>query len=222
MTDKEILSQGYNSLAEDCSSKLDIPSASQIIIDEVNVAGCVHFWNIGDAEGLKICKINFENYYYSNGTPYGERCKKHPNCYFKQLRRKEQECKKQSWELGNLSYKIKNQRKEINERLKQLDKAEQDYIDLLRGSRETVKRLFTDNEKLKEKYKWYEHYKESALLNKDLCNKKSDVIEHYMQVLKQIKSIAEGISKWGFEASRNEATRILDIINEVKDETISH
>ena len=39
-----------------------------------------------------------------------------------QLKRKEQECEKKSWEIGNLGYKIKNQRREINERLRQIEK----------------------------------------------------------------------------------------------------
>ena len=38
------------------------------------------------------------------------------------LKRKEQECEKKSWEIGNLGYKIKNQRREINERLRQIEK----------------------------------------------------------------------------------------------------
>ena len=38
---------------------------------------------------------------------------------------KEQECNKKSWEIGNLGYKIKNQRKEINIRLEQLDQLKQ-------------------------------------------------------------------------------------------------
>ena len=40
----------------------------------------------------------------------------------KTIKAKEQECKEKSWEIGNLGYKIKNQRKEINIRLEQLDR----------------------------------------------------------------------------------------------------
>jgi len=43
---------------------------------------------------------------------------------------------------------------------------------------------------LEEKYKWYDHYKNSALCNKDLCNKKSDEIQSYRQALEEIKKIA--------------------------------
>ena len=51
-----------------------------------------------------------------------------------QLKAKEQECEEKSWEIGNLGYKIKNQRKEINIRLEQLDQ------------------LKTENKILKEKF----------------------------------------------------------------------
>ncbi len=42
---------------------------------------------------------------------------------------------------------------------------------------------------LEEKYKWFDYYKESALYNKDLCNKKSDEIDKYKQALEEIKVI---------------------------------
>ena len=48
----------------------------QIIIDGCNVSGCVQFTQEGDC-----CNL-------------GGGCKGWPNCYFKQLKRKEQECKK--------------------------------------------------------------------------------------------------------------------------------
>lgn len=63
----------------------------EIIIDGVNVVRCEYFWNLGDAEGLKICKMNFDNNYFSNGIPSAKKCGKIPKCYYKQLRRKEQE-----------------------------------------------------------------------------------------------------------------------------------
>ena len=48
----------------------------QIIIDGCNVSGCVQFTQEGDC-----CNL-------------GGGCKGWPNCYFKQLKRKEQECEK--------------------------------------------------------------------------------------------------------------------------------
>ena len=80
-------------------------SEDEIIIDGVNVAGCIHFWNINEAKNLKLCKINFDNVYFSNGLPLAEKCKEHKNCYYKQLKRLEQEnaeLKQENEELRNL------------------------------------------------------------------------------------------------------------------------
>jgi hypothetical protein len=69
----------------------------QIIIDGIDVSGCPHliedyqWWNIAGREEHDInrCALGFdvgigfeENYF----------CKENPNCYYKQLKRKEQEC----------------------------------------------------------------------------------------------------------------------------------
>lgn len=66
----------------------------EIIIDGVNVAGCISF-----EENLKICcyediredKIPFVNF-----------CCENKDCYYKQLQRKEQECKKLKEKLDNI------------------------------------------------------------------------------------------------------------------------
>lgn len=79
----------------------------QIIIDGVDVSGCDEL--VKQDDNTLICEIT------------GYLCEDRQNCYYKQLQRKEQECKEKSWEIGNLGYKIKNQRKEINIRLEQLD-----------------------------------------------------------------------------------------------------
>ena len=44
---------------------------------------------------------------------------------------------------------------------------------------------------MKEKYKWYDHYKEQALYNKNLCNEKSKQLDQLKQTLNGIKEIAE-------------------------------
>lgn len=90
-----------------------------IMIDGVDITNCIHRGTnklCGDIDPYCRC--------------YTGSCKDITNCYFKQLTRKTQECEKKSWEIGNLGYKIKNQRKEINERLKQLKAKEQECEDL--------------------------------------------------------------------------------------------
>ena len=71
----------------------------EIIIDGVNVAECKHFWNKQEATKLELCRVNFANNYFSNGIPVAEKCKKHPDCYFKQLQR----LKKENTELLNIA-----------------------------------------------------------------------------------------------------------------------
>lgn len=86
----------------------------------------------------KICKAFDIEYAIDEetGNLFG-RCNK---LYKKEQERKElvskcnqldKKCKQQSWDIGNLGYKIKNQRHEINNRLKQLDqlKAENEKIE---------------------------------------------------------------------------------------------
>lgn len=57
-----------------------------------------------------------------------------------------------------------------------------DLAEQLQAEKQKVKEL-------EEKYKWYDHYKDSALYNKDFCNKKSDEIDKYKQALEEIKDI---------------------------------
>lgn len=54
----------------------------QIIINGVDVSGCIHYKN-------QTC---IANYLFTN-IPFSEaKCKISPNCHYKQLKRKEQEC----------------------------------------------------------------------------------------------------------------------------------
>lgn len=56
---------------------------------------------------------------------------------------------------------------------------------------EKIKSLEQECEELKEKYKWYDHYKEQALYNKNLCNEKSEQLDQLKQTLIEIKEIAK-------------------------------
>lgn len=81
-------------------------------------------------------------------------------------------------------------------------------------------------EELKEKYKWYDHYKDSALANKDLCNKKIDEIGRCRKALEEIKGIAcnEMCDMLGHfcagcdDKPSCKTLKILDIISKVKGE----
>lgn len=54
---------------------------------EIDVSKCEHYWN---THNLELCKINFDNNYYSNGLPLAEKCS-FKDCYYKQMKRLEQE-----------------------------------------------------------------------------------------------------------------------------------
>lgn len=54
----------------------------EIIIDGIDVSGCIHYKN-------KSCIAD----YCLTDMPFSEaKCELNPNCYYKQLKRKEQEC----------------------------------------------------------------------------------------------------------------------------------
>ena len=88
----------------------------QIIINGVNVDECKHYEDHTLYDCNETCEMN--------GGIVCTKCEDNSNCYYKQLKRKEQEC-----------------------------------------------------EELKDKYKWYDHYKEQALYNKNLCNEKSEQLD---------------------------------------------
>ena len=54
----------------------------QIIIDGVDVSGCIYFKKNNKMSMCRACNSGV-------GTPY---CEYHKDCYYKQLKRKEQEC----------------------------------------------------------------------------------------------------------------------------------
>lgn len=84
MTDKE---QIINNFVKD----INVPSKEQIIIDGVDVSECFHYINNKEY----TCRLNHTPFHYRH-------CEENPNCYFKQLARKTQEC-----ELLSENLKIK-------------------------------------------------------------------------------------------------------------------
>lgn len=90
------------------------------IIDGVNVSKCHHYKNQNCIADYLLTDKNFSQ----------AKCAANPNCYYKQLARKTAECDKKSWVIGDLCYKIHNQRKEINNRLKQIKAFKQENEEL--------------------------------------------------------------------------------------------
>lgn len=82
------------------------------------------------------------------------------------------------------------------------------YKEIIKYLFNNLQRKTAECEELQAKYKWYDHYKNSALSNKELCDKKSDEIKllHYKLqiatgVLKEIYDQADEIFSDGFRAS---------------------
>lgn len=156
----------------------------RVIIDGVDVSKCEYLKEA--FTGLICADCNKSN-----------DCSKSPNCYFKQLVRKTQECEN-----------LKEDYKELEQRH---DEAFKDF-----------ERLKQECEELKEKYKWYDHYKDSALLNKKLCDKASDERARYRKALEEIesyvKSQLDGFGNDVYGMDKAAINYILDIINKAKGE----
>ena len=84
----------------------------QIIIDGVNVSECNEFVNECD------CYLTQEHDYRSE-TPYTyDKCSEFPNCYYKQLKRKEQECEELKAENQKLKEKLLDLKLQVEEAYK--------------------------------------------------------------------------------------------------------
>lgn len=78
----------------------------QIIIDGVDVSGCSGFSN--NPEDVKTGQTCWYYTEYVHDNEWGTRCPEHPNCEYKQLQRKTQECE----ELKAYAQRQENQREE--------------------------------------------------------------------------------------------------------------
>lgn len=182
----------------------------QIIIDGVNVKRCEF---AEESATTPKCRIN--DYIHCDGY----------TCYYKQLQRKTAECE----ELQKL---CQNQAKTINDLTGCVglwEEFSEEESELAKNSSIAdlvvlLRQKTAECEALKEKYKWYDHYKDSALANKDLCNKKIDEIGRCREALEEIKGIAcnEMCDMLGHfcagcdDKPSCKTLKILDIISKVK------
>ena len=156
----------------------------QIRIHDVDVSGCS--WYTQGATGM-ICA----DWHISND------CSKNPNCYYKQLKRKEQECE----ELKKIIDEAKNSKLDLksflvgeavqNEYEQQLDQLKADNKELKRKNARKrtglkkkqlhITQLKVDNEELKTKIE--------SLICSENCYKYKQT-EKYKKALQEIKEIA--------------------------------
>ena len=153
----------------------------QIMIDGVDVSKCIFFDKNYKEDGVQI--KNFCELQYIS-------CKEFDcaNCYFKKWKRKEQECEKKSRAIGCLEYKIKNQRKEINIRLEQLDQ--------LKKTNEELKKCYKNNSALLD----FEETNTTKLVNKVIKLEKTlteikEITEPYFTIASKDSPVAQILQK---------------------------
>ena len=202
----------------------------QIIIDGCNVSGCVQFTQEGDC-----CNL-------------GGGCKGWPNCYFKQLKRKEQECEKLNNEiidmnsiiedaainLGNKDFTLYDLPFEIKKLSQECEnlKAEEKYLKQCcqKAGEELAKHSFEYDGKEKnlvvqaiELNEKYEELKEDRYnLNMEMY-----MLDRYRKALEEIEEHYEKVVKnlttyddsYDANISIEALHNISDIINKVKGET---
>lgn len=81
----------------------------KVIIDRVDVGRCEHFIKCGSSDKEYKCKaitwLRYEDDYAYKENGY---CYKCPNCYFKQLQRKTDECEKYEQLFNELDKRVSN------------------------------------------------------------------------------------------------------------------
>lgn len=129
------------------------------IIDRVNIKECKYYCNGKCERYEEFVEANYANYSVKCICEKENDLGTYDICDYQLLKRKEQECERKSRGIGNLGYKIKNQRKEINERLKQLKAKEQENNSLQAQvnnitvqSNNTITALEQENEELKQAF----------------------------------------------------------------------
>ena len=162
----------------------------QIIIDGVDVSGCLHY---SDRDGYcEACKDDIDGYSFT-------KCSSEDNCYYKQLKRKEQEC-----EFSNLKII------QLQETLSQYETDLSTKDCIVETCKAQYKELKAENDELKKRVKGEIH----------LGNKyKEDFVEQFneaeklKQTLQEIKEIAENRSN--YPCGKCIKTEILQKISEV-------
>lgn len=186
----------------------------QIIKDNIDISKCKHY-----DEEFDYCDQSYlgEGGLLKN-TKNPKRCEYSPNCYYKQLKRKEQECDMLKKEKAEIKKYLGISHKTILERLEELT----DFRD---KDREELDQLKVENEELKkEKRNFYnfltnkynygsfkpmwgayllkrffnedlnDFFNEEAYKMVDTIEEKEKQLDRYSQTLAEIKEIAETCS----------------------------
>ena len=206
----------------------------QIMIDGVDVSGCEHLTEI------RGCWLSTCDYLKHKGNITSKVCKYNPNCYYKQLKRKEQECEeledfrtltREVFTFGDSDVDDENFIKYLQEYSRSYEEAIDGYYRLtditgidytVHGGadiEEIIKRvdiLKQECEELKEKLARIEEDLKYQCV--DCMNVKSD---RYRKALEEIRKIiiSEVVTIRPKLYDFEQDSKILDIINKAKGET---
>lgn len=157
----------------------------QIIIDGIDVSECIYFKMNNKMPMCRACNSGV-------GSPY---CEYHKDCYYKQLKRKEQECEKLKAELKNFQDMA---RKGLDE-FKDVGGCWGCGLQLqLNQDIQDIKQLKAENDELKEKVKelrqgWINCDNERNLQEAN-SEFRQRVINRYKQTLMEIEEIAKNMN----------------------------
>ena len=244
MTDKQIIIDAFNSAwnrkvaTESSYGKLASKEVfennnedKQIIIDGVDVSGCKHYDDL-------------DCYAQRDNCGYPLDCKDHPNCYYKQLKRKEQECERLKEaiktktgkdyinEIQDITMKYECHQKSMGVcwwgkygketkciGIRECHKRELEVIQKLET---TLNQLKAENDELRQ-FLSKEPLAIQALQKSYESYQKStevfsDWVKDYKQLITEIKEIAEKIANYydgdEYELMRKDAEQILQKISE--------
>lgn len=152
----------------------------QVIIDGVDVSKCEHNYN-----------KNLGEYSTCNLYPPPLNCKRHPNCLFKQLARKTQEC--ENWKETANQY-VKNEeyyKSQVDKYKAENEKAEQEREALQMSdneAREIVAELKAECEELKVKIRYMEEYIKTVENSRNEFEKENSFLKRILQGINEVSN----------------------------------
>lgn len=176
----------------------------EIIIDGVNVAGCTFL----DDYSKSMCN----GFRGDNSGFHQGHCIQNRNCYFKQLQRKEQECEDLISGIDFLQQKLAVKEQECEE----LKKEQAEIKKYLGISSKTIL------ERLEELQEFRDIDKEQLFNYKQALEKIEELANDYCDCNNLSHFVQDTEARHALDDVAQSLTEILDIINEVKDDTRIH
>lgn len=163
----------------------------QIMIDGVNVLNCGHYSQF-EGETENACYIMQKTFIGKEeiSKEYCS-CETNFNCYYKQLKRKEQELKLAENHIKDLNLMVHNGEErvsEIEQKLKRKEQEFEQYKKSKQASYETMQIEWNEAKNEVKKYKKLAEDFENDFYN-SLSDKESNLLKKYKQALEEIREI---------------------------------